>query len=646
MKLMFTKIFVSLLLIVGFTAQVAQAQNIIWGGPGDPNGTFDGGLNDWTAVAVSCENRPNGQSVPGDSAVWRWASGADVRSRGAYFGARTALMSPSVANGAVVFDSDFLDNNGVAGNFGLGACPSPQRAELISPIIDMSGASSAAVSFFQYYRRFGGPDGGQTAVATYIEVSTDGGATWSAPITVNNTVSVNGETPNGNRGLVDITALAAGKSNVRFKFVWHGDYYFWMIDDVAVVTLPDNNLALTRHYYPPTSIFTPKSFADIDTFTFYARVSNLGGNAVDAYLKASITNPNNTETFWSDSVLINIPTGVANRVDSLPLSSFFVPNVLEPGEYRIRYELFQPGVTDFEPSDNVRQSAFVITNDNFWQSGVQRGHVRPCFEATCTELQPWGFGALFGTSANTQERFKVNVVECNLAGETAAADLNGKQSSIFLLEILGDGFFGSDIQLGDGTTNDFRAFGDANLAAANHQQILTVALEDANSGDAGFILENGATYFPFVTVDAGVRIGYDNAFNNFPTGLGDNNVLLKSRIFFGGTFRATFRDAMPFIRLPLELVTSVDNNPLPETAVALLPNPASSVSQVRIDLEKASNITITLADLSGRVINYENFSNVTQMTHDLNVSQLAAGTYLVRVASEYGTKTQKLVVVK
>jgi hypothetical protein len=384
MKFMFTKIFTALLIVSGMSMLSLNAQTIIWGGPADPNSTFDGGFNDWTAVGVSCDNNAGGQPVGAQNATWSWAAGNAVRSMGAYWGNRTALMSPSVANGAVFFDSDFLDNNGVAGAFGTGTCPSPHRGELISPVIDLSGTQSAAITFYQYYRRFGGPGGAQTAVASYIHVSVDGGTTW-IPFTVNASVVVNGETTNGNRALVDITSVAAGQSNVQFKFVWDGEYYFWLLDDVQIVTLPDNNIGLTRHFYGPTSVFTPKAYSDVDTFLFTARVSNFGGNAVDAWLKASITNPNNTQTYWADSMLVNIPTGTSNRVDSLP--TFYVPNELEPGEYRIRYQLYQEGITDFEPSDNVRQSAFVITNNNFWQSGVQRAHVRPCFDPDCVELQ-------------------------------------------------------------------------------------------------------------------------------------------------------------------------------------------------------------------------------------------------------------------
>jgi len=47
MKKHFTKL-VLLIFTVAFVGQYSTAQTVIWGGPGDKNGEFDGGLNDWT----------------------------------------------------------------------------------------------------------------------------------------------------------------------------------------------------------------------------------------------------------------------------------------------------------------------------------------------------------------------------------------------------------------------------------------------------------------------------------------------------------------------------------------------------------------------------------------------------------------------
>ena len=94
MKQIFTFLF-ALCFAIGLSAQPVY----IWGGPGDPNSEFNGGLNDWTTVGV-------GSSIPDSAknAVWIWdADGTDAGDpyQGAFSGATTIIESPSVANGVM-----------------------------------------------------------------------------------------------------------------------------------------------------------------------------------------------------------------------------------------------------------------------------------------------------------------------------------------------------------------------------------------------------------------------------------------------------------------------------------------------------------------------------------------------------------------
>ena len=93
-------------------------------------------------------------------------------SRGGYAGPASTgqlpIQSTTAANGFVVFDSDFLDNAGIAGNFcGTGsiAC-APHVANLETGVINLLGHPTVDLLFTQYYRRFAGPGGVQTVQAT------------------------------------------------------------------------------------------------------------------------------------------------------------------------------------------------------------------------------------------------------------------------------------------------------------------------------------------------------------------------------------------------------------------------------------------------------------------------------------------------
>lgn len=110
-----------------------------------------------------------------------------------------------------VFNSDGFGDDGI-----------PENADLITPAIDCSSASFVAVSFLSSFRQY------QSSVGT-ASISTDGGSTWTAFYTVNTSIGI--------IVLEDITAAAAGKADVRFKFNFVGNWdYFWIIDDFSVYT--------------------------------------------------------------------------------------------------------------------------------------------------------------------------------------------------------------------------------------------------------------------------------------------------------------------------------------------------------------------------------------------------------------------------
>jgi len=104
----------------------------------------------WTALAVS---ESGGSVTPGNAYWTRTLTGT---SAGAYSNGTMTVSSPSQANGAALFDSDFMDNGGTAGAFGLGTSPSPHKGELISPRIDLTGHTDTAltISLYTVYRDY------------------------------------------------------------------------------------------------------------------------------------------------------------------------------------------------------------------------------------------------------------------------------------------------------------------------------------------------------------------------------------------------------------------------------------------------------------------------------------------------------------
>ncbi|MEM7104736.1 MAG: S8 family peptidase [Bacteroidota bacterium] len=188
----------------------------VWGNvPGE--GDFNGGLHDWTTIGISDPN-----------ALWVWESDGKA-DQGAFAGpfGDQPILSPSLSNGAMVFDSDFYDNGGDDQNLGNGPVPALQISELISPIIDLSGmpASNILLTFNQYFRQ-------QNSV-TSVAFSSDGGNNWSPPIMINQNVPPGDATPAYEQLRIPLSG-AIPTNQFRIKFTIEADYFFWIIDDVKL----------------------------------------------------------------------------------------------------------------------------------------------------------------------------------------------------------------------------------------------------------------------------------------------------------------------------------------------------------------------------------------------------------------------------
>ncbi|MEL6924610.1 MAG: hypothetical protein AAFO94_11240, partial [Bacteroidota bacterium] len=140
------KICTLLFMVLSVFALNAQTVNYLFGGPGDANSEFAGGLNDWITVGVSSDVPDSAQN-----AVWVWTPDGRLNT-GRFWGDAGTIFSPSVTNGAAGFNSDFLDNGGA--DFGTGAAPSPHRGELISPMFDCTGVNDVILKFNHSARNF------------------------------------------------------------------------------------------------------------------------------------------------------------------------------------------------------------------------------------------------------------------------------------------------------------------------------------------------------------------------------------------------------------------------------------------------------------------------------------------------------------
>ena len=274
----------------------------------DPNGTkatpfwsedFSGGIpTTWTNGTTP--------TPPVISAPWVYRGPSttpniSTGSQGAYAGTNGPIQSPTASNGFVIFDSDYYDNGGTAGNFGagqypcndiLGGTPTGHVGTLTTDSIDCSMYSDVTMVFNSFYREY-------TGIAK-VAFSIDGGITFTDTVEVHPDIEVNERTDSDYQVMVRFPSNIAGNPNVKIQFIYDGTvlystyngYYFWMIDDIELIETPDHLLDLSSETYGGWWIgyqstgdlgidytFNPLSQAQANPYRFEAVVANNGASA-------------------------------------------------------------------------------------------------------------------------------------------------------------------------------------------------------------------------------------------------------------------------------------------------------------------------------------------------------------------------------
>ena len=167
---------------------------------------------------------------------------------------------------------------------------------------------------------------------------------------------------------------------------------------------------------------------------------------------------------------------------------------------------------------------------------------------------------------------------------------------------------------------------------------------DLNSAEPGVPVTAGSNY----VVAAFYPDSSATAFNAFdqdvetagPSGI--NTLSFSDQWYLGGFSSG----CCAVLRMYVDLVTTTDEKPLPASYMNVYPNPVKDVLNLGLNFGTASDVTITIAELSGRTIKIEDKKGLTNETITYNLPQLASGTYLARIATKEGTLTKKFVVQK
>jgi hypothetical protein len=618
---------------------------------------FNGGLNGWTTKGLASSD-----PAKKDSAIWVWTLKGDS-DNGAFGSTAEKIASPSAANGSVIFDSDFLDNGGT-GVAATGKAPTSRTVfhsgELVSPIMNTTGFSNFSIQFNQLYRNFNNFNG-----ACFVTWSEDGGTTWKPLLTTNKPFNSNEATALDSKKLILLPG-SVGTANFRVKFIFTGNYYFWLIDDVILTTKKVKDLKVSPDFFaiPVSGTHIPKS--QLEPLYFLADVIN-EGNVPMPNVKLTtkvwrVQSGVQTEVFTStrgDYGTIKGDTTYENRV----LPDSLMPSVLTVGTYRGAY------IVSSDSTDNVRSndSIFFALNvtDSLFRKETGAGFVgAPVLSAypSGTKDRDWQIAQSYFVVNGKKSTFRAvsavlellpsmlnNTIFCGVyefkdADGDGDADLSERTNIVAAGEYTvtaadtsaAASFGGRRFNIFDVASN--KAF----IPKDNTNYLVSIEFNSSSPTDVFRIGLNGRNGINYnAATDLYTNVLGKPRYDQF-IGIGDNTTnTWDGSSYFGNGFNPAIRVLLYPFNVDTKDILSDKNK------FEIYPNPASNVVTLDIELENMTSIMLArVLNLQGQVVMEKEVENFKSGNVELDVNNLSSGNYMIQIFSKDGSKTKQVVIAK
>ena len=623
--------------------------NTIWGnqvGEGD----FNGGINDWIIDTDPTKG-------------WVWTADGDV-SAGAYISPNTFMQTPTICNGAMVINSDFLDNGGDPN--GIGTCPAPCISSIISPNIDLTGKNiqGLTVQFNTSIRQF--------LSDYYLMISTDNGASWPDTFTLMGDYFTNDFISLNDVVRVGLCGFDNSATQIRLRFQCLGNYYFWGIDDVFLINEaaadPQTNLSF---YAVSPSYKTPVSQAS--KIPFLADVRNNGAvPSVNTVLNVDVYSGATTLFHASKSYGTLAP---CEQVENQVFSELYdMPKTV--GTYTIRYDINSDGNSI---STNDLQSADFVMTENV-------------FANMASEAEYGGnyMGSLGGgvNTANIGNYYSVgnyffvpngdNYIGSSVTfgvSDAALGNFGGLVNAhIYKVigDINGDGSLTSDERVIVGKSEDPFYTVDNTTVGRRKLTLNVFGVDDAGEVDPAKTLDLedntgylvmldvyptvGTAFYPFLSVRTDTRNTRIRNFYYGATNLAFDELLIErfgSMISAGGTSsdNPTERTFNPFFKtayVEWQVVAGPNgtNDAKEDLSFDVYPNPVKDLIYVDMNLGTSSNVKLEVFDLAGKKMNEANYANIRTEKLTLDAASLSTGMYVLKVTTDEGFSSKKFAVAK
>lgn len=625
-------------------------------------------------------------------------------SRGAYATGLGPIESTTASNGFVIFDSDWWDNGGSPGGTGQQSAQS-HNGHITTGGIDCSSHSQVILTFESYTRNFNSH--------MFVIVTNDNFATSDTLLDINDEVATNEMSETDVFYRLDISDIAGNEPNVQVRFLYASitdnandpGYYFWMIDDVTLITPADWDLALDEKFHMGASSL----ISDFQYVTFPTRIPMkqvaVNGLTFGAALTSwgSSTQPNGrlevnvsgAGSFSSSSVAQNY---APFAVDTVDVQDVFTPSSL--GTYTVDFEVLSDSADDYQ-FDNEAGTEFEVTehlyawdNDNVetgvsWSNGTHSMYQRfDMFAEDTIAAVEFAIWSSTGFASSDQSVVEVGVWEVTGYDNTGniVVDLDNPIASTFYT-INASEFntiirapFNDPVPVPSGVTQV--------VAGYKYQAgLIRSAMSDEEPGflnawldfDSDGAIDGWIDYTPIIHIetwsesicdqttivlDASItcdNVNWTALVESIVSSNGDQNFTYEwstgedtedITVDAEGSYSFTVTDGnfctanhtFNVLNSEINCNLSVGDLNNGSFGFSVVPNPNNGIFNLQFEAAKAENVEVMVQTLKGEIVHRDAMTIADGSNIDMNLNDLSNGIYLVKVIGDTHTSVERVVI--
>lgn len=552
-----------------------------------------------------------GWTTSGDGVVFAWTDDAPAPTASIW--AVPPLLGLGTG-GWMMLDDDALGTNDNTDSY------------FTSPVLDLSEAPGQLIlEFDQYFQEW--ETGSDT---TQIQVSSDGGMNWFTT-TINDGVGRTNR-PNPEHFFVNITeGIQDDASNVQIRFRYRADWsYGWQLDNITISELPDHDLVawegftdniLTEYEYRRVPLTQAQ---DLEVGIVVRNLGALELTGINATLE--ITDPQ------ANMVTVDVSSGTIEAIPSFGVDTIWMATGYTPDQ--LGFYDFNWSLTANEADDEIAVGDESIMREMEMTDAIY-SHVFDSelnYSASGREINDVWNEYLMGNVFEIGEDTDLLSVECKLGPETTI----GQEIDVWVQDWTGTDPDTDELYLDEVTSYTF-------IHEITQEDVMSEGYLSINITDQ-IELQAGSTYIiGFHALGQVDQFWVQCRFSDsdFSTvQWGDFNQA-GADWWFGWTYSPSIR---------VQLGTWVPNVGDYKNEVFDLgqnmPNPATESTRIPFTLHQSASTSLTITDLSGRVVFTEDQGTLPPGTHvvELNAANLASGNYLYTLQANGAVMTRKMII--